>query len=148
MPSQIPTTLGSYATAPTQIVRLMIASRFSGFECDQLRPSTPKQAALSRSEQRNSQDGFADEFAQNVARWRHDGTRLRVAERSLDGQMLGKRSAAARPHCRRGNGDGNITCRRLALEHAQHGGIAGALQMIDKVVDARREPISVDLHRG
>src|SRR6476646_3066826 len=115
MPSQIPTTLGSYATAPTQIVRLMIASRFTVFECDQLRPSAAKNRSAIQSEQRNSQNGFADEFAQNIARRRHDGARLRVAEQSLDGQVLGKRSASANPHRCRGDGDGNITCRRLAL---------------------------------
>ena len=61
--------------------------------------------------------------------------------------MLGKRRASAHPHRRRGDGDRDITCRRLALKHAQHGGIAGALEVIDEIVDARRKPVSVDLHR-
>src|SRR6266576_2822331 len=129
MPSQILTTFGSYATAPIQIVWLMIASR------------------LSRSEQRYSQNGFADEFPQNVAGRRHDSARMGIAEQSLNGQMLGKRSASAPPHRRRGDGDGNIACRRLALEHAQHGGLSGALKVIDEIVDARRKPIRIDLHR-
>src|SRR5258705_7012117 len=82
----------------------------------------PSGATLSRSEQRYSQNGLADEFAQNVARRRHNSARMGIAEQSL-------------------------TCRRLALEHAQHGGIAGALKVIDEIVDARRKPVSLDLHR-
>src|ERR1700730_8272589 len=61
--------------------------------------------------------------------------------------MLGKGSASAHAHCRRGDGDGDIARRGLALEHAQHGGLAGTLKVIDKIVNARRKPISVDLHR-
>src|SRR5215475_14462585 len=61
--------------------------------------------------------------------------------------MLGKRSASAHPHRRRGHGDSNITCRRLALEHAQHGGVSGALKVIDEDVDASRKPSSINLHR-
>lgn len=99
------------------------------------------------SEQRYSQNGFADEVAQNIARRRHDGARMGIAEQSLDGQMLGKRSASAHPHRRRGDGDSNIACRRLALEYAQHGGLLGALKVIDEIVDARRKPIRIDLHR-
>ena len=71
-----------------------------------------------------------------------------VTEQSLDGHVLGKRSASAHPHRRRGDGDSNITCGRLALEYAQHGGISGALKVIDEIVDARRKSIRVDLHRG
>src|SRR6266850_7773107 len=44
-------------------------------------------------------------------------------------------------------GDSDITRRRLALKHAQHSGFSGALMVIDKIVDARRKPVSVDLHR-
>src|SRR5262252_3370591 len=138
MPSQIPTTFGSYATAPTQIVRLMIAPRLSGltFNCGRTRfEAPPSGAALSRSEQRYSQDGFADEVAQNVARWRHHSARMSITEQSLDRQMLGKCSAPAHAHRRRGDADGNITGRRLALEHAQHRGIPRALEVIDEIVE-------------
>src|SRR5262249_45402764 len=140
MPSQIPTTFGSYATAPTQIVCVMIASRLSNSASKLQRP-------LSRSEQRYSQNGFADELAQNIAGRRHDRAGMGIPEQSLDGQMLGKRGTSTYPHRRRGHGDSNITCRRLALEYAQHGGISRTLKMIDEIVDARGEPISVDLHR-
>ena len=34
----------------------------------------------------------------------------------------------------------------LVFQHAQHGRVARALEMIDKVVDARREPVGLDLH--
>src|SRR5260370_34625997 len=61
--------------------------------------------------------------------------------------MLGKRGSSAHPHGCRSDCDGKVTCRRLALEHAQHGGIAGALEVIDEIVDARGKPISIDLHR-
>src|SRR5258705_9546599 len=148
MPSQILTTFGSYATAPIQIVWLMIASRLSRSTLKCIIPirALPNRAALSRSEQRYSQNGFADELAQDVAGRRHNSARMGIAKQSLDGHMLGKRSASAHPHRRRGDGDGNVTCRRLALEHAQHGGIPGALKVIDEIVDARRKPVSVDLH--
>src|SRR5260370_37178493 len=132
MASQIPITFGSYATAPTQIVRLMLHLSRSIFRCDQSRlPRAANGAALSRSEQRYSQNGFADEFPQNIACRRHNSARLRVAEQPLDGQMLGKRSTSARPHRRRGDRDSDITCRRLALQYAQHGGVSAALHVID-----------------
>src|SRR5215216_2535376 len=104
MPSQIVTTFGSYATAPTQIVRLMLllALRLKSM----------------RSEQRYSQNGLADEVAQNIARRRHHCARMGIAEQSLDGKVLGKRGAAAHPHRRRRDGDRDLASSRLALEHA------------------------------
>src|SRR5205823_12681145 len=99
MPSQILTTFGSYATAPIQIVRLMIASRCHPRRSTTINPIRAlRGGALSRSEQRYSQNGFADEFAQNVARRRHNGARMGIAEQSLDRQMLLKPGPSARPH--------------------------------------------------
>src|SRR5262249_33298428 len=130
--------------------RLMIAPRLSGltFNCGRSHfAAPPSGAALSPSEQRYSQDGFADEVAQNVARGRHHSARMGIAEQSLDGQMLGKCSASAHTHRRRGDADCNITSRRLALEHTQHRGIPRVLKVIDEIVEARRKSIRVDLHR-
>src|SRR5713226_9580980 len=149
MPSQMLTTFGSYATAPTQIVRLMIASRLSSliFKCDRSRSERDANVGIGALEQRYSQNGLADELAQNIARRGHHSACMGVAEQSLDGHMLGKRGASAPAHRRRGDGDSDITRRRLALKHAQHGGFSGALKVIDEIVDARRKPVSVDLHR-
>src|SRR6266700_6903536 len=120
----------------------MIASRLSSqiFKCD-------ANGRIEALEQRYSQNSLADELAQNVARRGHHGAGVGVAEQTLDGHMLGKRGASAHTHRRGGDGDGNITGRSLALEHAQHGGLSGALKVIDEIVDARRKPVSVDLHR-
>src|SRR5581483_6244286 len=70
-----------------------------------------------------------------------------IAEQSLDSQMLGERSASAHPHRCRGDGNGNIAGRGLALEHTQHGRLSGALEVIDQVVDPPGKSIGVDLHR-
>src|SRR5258708_13179665 len=148
MPSQILTTFGSYATAPIQIVWLMIASRLSRSTLKCIIPirALPNRAALSRSEQRYSQNGFADELAQDVACRRHNSTRMGIAKQSLDGHMLGKRSASAYPHRRRGDGDGNVTCRRLALEHAHHGGIPGPPKAIAETPHPPPKPPPLHLH--
>ena len=79
MPSQIVTTFGSYATAPTQIVRLMLPFVYG---------SIVILVALRCSEQRHSQHRLADEFAQHVARRRHHSARMGIAEQALDGHVL------------------------------------------------------------
>ena len=50
-------------------------------------------------------------------------------------------------HRRRGDADRDVAGRGLGFEHAQHRRVPRPLEVIDEVVDARREPIGVDLHR-
>src|SRR5216683_3279208 len=92
MPSQIDTTLGSYATAPTQIVRLMVFLPLRcglGDWCGSIgkfaRPAQPSQSLISLpSKKRHSQDRLRNELAKDVARRRHDGAGVSVAEQPLD----------------------------------------------------------------
>jgi hypothetical protein len=45
------------------------------------------------------------------------------------------------------NADGHIACRGFALKHAQHGSLARLFKMLDQIVDARRQPVGINLHR-
>ena len=83
MPSQIVTTFGSYATAPTQIVRLMFGSSAARRIAQALQFSVLQSRARS-SEQRHSQHSASDEFTQNVARRRHDGAGMGVTKQPFD----------------------------------------------------------------
>jgi transposase len=110
---------------------------------DQVRGGLFRDHAL---EQRQPQHRLADELTQDVASRRHDRAGVSIAEQPFDGHMLRERGTAARPHRRRSDGDGGVSCCRLGFEDAQHGRLAGMLEVIDHVVDARRKPVRVDLH--
>src|SRR5205085_8106559 len=143
MPSQIVTTFGLYATAPTQIVLLIVPR--------DVLPEMFRKALLALAtrlalEERHSQKQLGDELAQYVARWGHDGARVRIAEQAFDAHMLGERRTPANAHCCRGDGDGDIACRRFCFKHAQHGCLAGLLKMLNQIVDARREAVGINLH--
>ena len=77
-PSQIVTTFGSYATAPSRNVVSL--------------------ATVARSEQRQAADGLADEVVERVGGRRHDPRGARVAEAALDAELLAERRAAAHAH--------------------------------------------------
>src|SRR5262245_3901034 len=98
-PSQIGTTLASYATAPRMRSRM----------------------AKTRSEQGEAAHGLADEVVEHVGRRPHDERRAGVAEDSLDPHLLAKRRAAAHPHRQVGDLRRRLAGRGLALEHAQRG---------------------------
>src|SRR5260370_22285064 len=107
MPSQMETTFGSYATAPTQIVRAMATvSRFGSH-------------SSFGSEEGNAQDRLTDELAQYVPGRRHDRARVGIPEQPLDVHVLRECAAAADAHRARGDVDRDVSRGRLALEHAQ-----------------------------
>src|SRR6516164_1623483 len=143
MPSQIVTTFGLYATAPTQMV-LLIVPRDSLLEI--LRATFRTCSALV-SEERHSQKRLGDKLAQPTASWRHYSARVRVPEEALDTHMLRERCTPADAHCRRGDADGYVPCCGFGFKHAQHGCLAGLLKMLNQIVDACREPIHINLHR-
>src|SRR5215207_1894525 len=105
MPSQIVTTFGSYATAPSQIVLFIIdfspgcapTERGHSVVDHQARRWTTISCTL-RSEQRHSQGQPGNELAKYVARRRHHRTRMGVAEQSLDVHVLRECRASAYPH--------------------------------------------------
>src|ERR1700756_5278768 len=142
MPSQIVTTFGLYATAPTQMV-LLIVPRDSLLEI--LREAFRACSSLA-SEERHSQKRLGDKLAQHIASWRHYSARVGVPEEALDIHMLRERCTPANAHCCRGNGDSYVPCRRFGFKHAQHGCLAGLLKMLNQIVDACREPIRINLH--
>jgi hypothetical protein len=75
MPSQIVTTFGSYATAPTQIVWPLVLPSLK-FDI----PPSAFFTEVSLSEQRHSQYRSRDELAQRVAGGCHDGACMGVPE--------------------------------------------------------------------
>ena len=77
MPSQIGTTFGVYATAPTT----------NGSHVD-----------IRLLEQRKTCQGLAVEVVERVGGRGHHRPGASIAERTLDGQVLGERRAAADPH--------------------------------------------------
>src|SRR5262249_40498998 len=103
---------------------------------------------LGRSKQRQAQNSLADEFAQHVTGGCHYSTGVCIPEQSLDARMLGKRRAAADAHRRRGDGDRGVAACSLTREHPQHRGVTRPLQVINEVIDACRQPVGLDLHRG
>src|SRR5690242_6569961 len=114
MPSQIVTTFGLYATAPTQIVLLMAPPTVFP-RCVNPRRSVP---AFNILKERHPQQRPSDELAQNVACWRHNSTCVRVAEEAFDAQMLRKRRTSASAHCCRGDADSDIPCGGFSFKHA------------------------------
>src|SRR5215831_9218489 len=97
MPSQIPTTFGSYATAP--MVRV---------------------SSMTHSEQRDAEERLADELAEHVHGRRHDRACVSIAEVALDGGVLGERGATARMHGAGGHPDRRLAGSGLHLQHAEH----------------------------
>src|SRR6516225_8630416 len=108
MPSQMVTTFGSYATAPTQIVLLMIAvspefipAEKGAFGHADFAPAHC--LLLLRSEERHSENHPRNELAKHVAGWRHHRTCMSIPKQSLDVHVLRECRAAAHPHRRRSN---------------------------------------------
>src|SRR6266481_6300161 len=118
MPSQIVTTLGSYATAPIQIVW----------------------ATFIPSEEWQLQKRLADQIAQNVRRGRHDGTRMCVAKEPFDAGVLRERRSAAGAHRQRRHLDRALAGRRLDLEYTEHRQLVGLREVSNEVVDPCGEP--------
>src|SRR5215472_377926 len=133
MPSQMVTTFGLYATAPTQIVRVIVPrDSFS----EMLQKSARSCCGLVLKE-RHSQKRFGDELAQHVASWRHNRARVRIAEQAFDTHVPRERRTATNAHGCRGDADGDVTRGRFGFEHAQHCRLAGTLKMLDQIVDTR-----------
>src|SRR6516225_11445912 len=97
-------------------------------------------------EERHSQKGLANELAQHVASRRHNSARVRVAEQAFDTHMLRERGTAANAHGRGGDADGDVASSRFAFKHAQHGGLARALKMLNQIVDTRGKSVCLNLH--
>src|SRR5690349_548160 len=110
-PSQIVTTFGSYATAPS--VSVLIAA-----------PA---------SEQREAAAGLPDEVVELVGRRRHDARRLRVAEDALDADLLAIRRAAADAHAELRHLERRLSRGGLAFEDAQHRVLASPFRGLDRV---------------
>ena len=115
-PPRSSTTFGSYATAPTQIVPAHAVSSQTLCATSHIRQMRSYRAPASRTV-RNTlalrtaafpRRRLADELAQHVAGRRHDGARMRIAEQTLDVEVLGERCAAAGPHRRRRDGDRGV----------------------------------------
>src|SRR5260370_40676658 len=98
MPSQIVTTFGSYARAPTQSVWPLILSSLT-FDI----PPPLSSPRLSPSEQRHSQYRSCDELAQHVAGRCHDGACMGITAQAFDVHILRERRAPATAH--HGEGD-------------------------------------------
>jgi hypothetical protein len=75
---------------PNAIIRSMVI----------INPRDPVTPARIRSEERHSQDRPRNEFPQDVARRRHHGARMSIAEQSLDDHALRERRSPAHPHRR------------------------------------------------
>jgi len=79
------TTLGSYATAPNQIVLLMMILP-NGFQ-PRGYSRLPRGQSYARGQKSgNSQDRLGDKLAQDVAGRGHDDARVRVAEQTFNFQ--------------------------------------------------------------
>src|SRR5712671_2357011 len=138
MPSQIVTTFGSYATAPTQIVWPLVPSSLT---FDITPPLSSK-----RSEQRHSQYRSRDELAQDVTGGCHDGARMGIAKQAFDAHVLRERRAPASAHRGRGDANCDLASGGFCFEYTKYRRIPRPLEMINQIIDPRRESIGVDLH--
>src|SRR6266571_8658326 len=97
IPSQIVTTFGSYATAPTRMIGSLMGS----------------------SEERQAGQGPADEVLEVVDGGRHDPARAGVAEEALDGEVLREGRAAAGLHREVRDLDRRLDGREPGLQHVE-----------------------------
>src|SRR5882672_843314 len=126
MPSQIVTTFASYATAPMRIVS----------------------SAMAASEERQARQGPPDEVVEVVDGRRHHPARARVAEETLDGQVLREGGAAARLHGEVGHVDGGLERGETRLED-EHGRLLGALLYEpERVAKERARLLAAHAHLG
>src|SRR5438067_2506304 len=117
MPSQMLTTFGSYATAPSRMVCVLMT--------------------CSRSEERETRQRLADEVLEVIDRRRHDPTRARVAEHALEAEVARKRGAPACLHREVGHLVGGVQRGDARLEDEERRRRGRRLELAARVREER-----------
>src|SRR3954469_15556364 len=127
-PSQIVTTFGAYATAPST----RVADRVG--------------ITGSLSKQRHATDGLADEVIQNIRGRGHHRRGTGITEVALDPNFLAERGSTAHAHRQISHLGGGLTSCGFHFQYTQHGVSAPTLKRTDGIEQQRAHHISFDSH--